>query len=183
MPRAAAMLLLAALPACGMIGHATQRSVEAAGVAMVSVVGTPVMGFVSWPLWNYLGGHAATWVSGTQEVRVAASSGHGEQSGDQPSRGLRDALDDANPLTGWKEDFDLLTWIAAIALFFALGGPAWVARKLAKARKEDDAWADSLTQRRAAHEARTASLEARMDRLERSRKSSRSRPHKAPPAR
>ncbi len=69
---APALLLAAALlaaPACSAVGHGTQRSVEAAGVAATSAVASPVIGFLSWPAWYWLGDEAAGWLTGTEEVR------------------------------------------------------------------------------------------------------------------
>lgn len=68
----AALLLLPLLlaPACSSIGFGAQRSVEAAGVAATSVVATPLIGFASWPLWHWLASPTATWLTGTEEIRI-----------------------------------------------------------------------------------------------------------------
>lgn len=73
------VLLVAAtgVPACAVVGHASQRTVEATGIVLTSAVGTPAVGVASWPAWNYLGGQVSRWLSGTEEVRIAAGKATG----------------------------------------------------------------------------------------------------------
>lgn len=137
--RLAPPLLL--LTSCSMIGHLSQRSVEAAGVVGTSAVATPLVGFASWPLWNYLGSYAGTWVSGTKEVRVEADSGPGNAPGGHQS----------HPYLGGG---NFMLWLILAVAFVALGGPAWVSRRLDQVKRDRDA-----------HKARTAALEKENARL------------------
>lgn len=68
------LLPLLAAPACSSIGFGAQRSVEAAGVAATSAVATPVIGFASWPLWHWLANPTATWLTGTEEIRIPVAA-------------------------------------------------------------------------------------------------------------
>lgn len=162
-----AILLLVLLPSCAMVGHGTQRSVEAGGVAATSVVATPVVGFLSWPLWNWLGGYAGTALSGTEEIRVAARNEPRKPSGATPELPRQElSLWDTGGLGSITRGNAMLYLLLAIA-FFALGGPAWALKKIRDAKTADDAWVAALDKDRAEHAKATAALTAKVEMLER----------------
>lgn len=154
-----ALVLTLPLFGCGMVGMASQRSLEAGGVAVTSVAFTPLVGFASWPLWNWMGGYASAWLTGTREVRVPT-----EEVGSEAPGGLS-IPSPSEAILGGTGDTMLI--LLAIVAFIALGGPAWALKKISDARKEDATWTEALAKDRAAHAAETAALRAEVELLKR----------------
>ena len=63
--RCAAILALAALPSCTMVGDSMEGTIEAAGVAGTAVLATPAIAIISWPAWHYIASRGTTALTGT----------------------------------------------------------------------------------------------------------------------
>lgn len=142
-----------------MMGTASQRTTEATGVVATSMVATPLVGIVSWPLWNWLGGAGATWLTGTEEIRIPARSEAPGLSG-----GLSVTTPAAAILGGGG---NTMIWILGLIAFVALGGPAWALKKIKDRQAADDAWTAAFNAGQAKDAAEFAALKARLDLLER----------------
>lgn len=150
--RLAALVL--ALPGCAFFGSLTQASTTALGAAAGAAIGGPAGAAVGGVAGFYGGDLAAEELTGTRAVRIATEAGgSGQQIGD--------ALGDAALGAAGIPNSKAMIWILLVVIsFFSLGGPAWVARGMAKRKAEDDAWARALESERMAHKSRTAALES-----------------------